>query len=84
MMAQLTWKMNGRSIRPDQIGNELMKNVRRVVADRLENALKSVTCPVHGRRPSNVRQVQSSTGKMNVEFQACCEELKAAVARNLR
>lgn len=83
-MIKLQWKMNGRTIRPAQISNELMKSARQIVTSRIEDAVEGVSCPVHGRRPSNVRRVSSSDGKMKFEFQACCEELKAAVARSLR
>ena len=82
-MIKLEWKMNGRTIRPDQIGNELMKNARRAISTQVEDAVRRVQCPVHGTHASNVRAVLDTGSKMNWQYEACCEELKAAIARSL-
>ena len=83
-MFKVEWKVNGKTVRPDQVGNELMKGVRQAVTSQIEGIVEGVRCPVHGRRPTDVRRVPSSNGDTNIEFQACCDELKAAVARSLR
>jgi hypothetical protein len=83
-MMKLEWKMNGRAIRPDQIANELMKGVRREASTHIENAVKQVRCPVHGTHASNVRAIAGSGSNMNFRYEACCDELKAAIARCLQ
>jgi hypothetical protein len=83
-MIKLEWKMNGRTIRSDQIANELMKGVRREASTHIENAVKQVRCPVHGTHAINVRAIAGAGSKMNFQYKACCDELKAAIARRLQ
>jgi hypothetical protein len=82
-MIKMTWKMNGRTVRPNQIADELMKGVHQGVSRQIQDAVRSVTCPVHGQRATNVRPIPGPGKKMNVQYEACCEELKAAIARRL-
>lgn len=83
-MFKVEWKVNGRTVRPDQVGQELMKGVRDAVTTEIEETVAGVRCPVHGRQPTDVRRVPSCNGDMNIEFQTCCEELRAAVALRFR
>ena len=82
-MLKFKWEMNGRPIRSDQIGNELAKSIRQAANTQLEKAVKGVRCPVHGRVAQNVRLRSGSSSKMDVTYEACCDELKAAIARQL-
>jgi hypothetical protein len=82
-MIKMQWKVNGRAVRPDQVTNELMKGIRQGVTNQIEQAVRGVRCPVHGQRASNVRAVPAGGSKMNFQYEACCEALKAAIARHL-
>lgn len=83
-MMKLTWRLNGRTVQPNQVASELAKSVRRVAGDRLESAVRSTVCPVHGQRASNVHAVSTTGSQMKFEYNACCDELKAAIARRFR
>lgn len=83
-MIKLEWKMNGRTIRPDQFANELMKSVRQDASTQIESVVRQVRCPVHGTVATNLRTASGSGSKMQFQYEACCEELEAAIGRSLR
>ncbi len=82
-MIKMEWKLNGRAVRPNQLADELTKGVRQGVSRHIQDAVRSVRCPVHGQSATNVRPVPAGDSKMNFEYEACCEELKEAIARRL-
>jgi hypothetical protein len=82
-MIKMQWKVNGRNVRPNQIADEFMKGVRQGVSRQIQDAVQSGRCPVHGKSATNVRPVPAGGSKMNLQYEACCEELKAAIARQL-
>ena len=82
-MIKLQWKVNGRNVQPNQIADELMKGVGQGVSRQVQDAVQSVRCPVHGQRATNVRAIPAGGSRMNFQYQACCEALKAAIARHL-
>lgn len=83
-MIKLEWKLNGRTVRPDQVATELAKNARQAVMGQVETAIRSVVCPVHGRRATQVRSVRGSGSQLSFEYQACCDTLKAAITQSMR
>lgn len=48
----LTFKLNGRSIRPDQLKNELERSMLRSIEAQIKGRLRDVRDPVTGERPT--------------------------------
>lgn len=82
-MFKLEWKVNGRTVTTNRVADELGKSIRQAAADKLKHAIATVRCPVHGGGAGNIR-VQTAGSKMNFTFNACCEDLKQAIAVRLR
>ncbi len=82
-MIKMQWKVNGKNVRSDQIAEELMKGVRQDLSNQIQDVVRSVRCPVHGQRAANVRAVPAGVSKLNFQYEACCDELRAAIARHL-
>jgi hypothetical protein len=82
-MVKLEWKLNGRTVPSNRVGDELGKSIRQAAADKVKHAIAGVRCPVHGDGASNIR-VENVGSKMNFTFNACCDGLKEAIAMRLR
>jgi len=76
---KLTWKLNGQTIAPGQLGNEVMKSMRAEVHSRTKRAIAGVRCPVHGSTPTNIRMGNSGAGGVRFEYECCCDALQQAV-----
>lgn len=80
-MSNLEYKVGGRTVSQ----GEFMKNIKDSALELAHKAVKEqvsrVRCPVHGQHPTNLRATGGSGGNIGYEFTACCEQLKAAVAK---
>lgn len=82
-MVKLEWKLNGRTVPPNRVADELAKSIKQAATDKVKHAIALVRCPVHGGGASNIR-VERMGSKMNFTFNACCDGLKQAIAARLR
>jgi hypothetical protein len=82
-MFRLEWRVNGRTVPSNRVADELGKSIREAAIDKIRHAIAGVRCPVHGGGASNIR-LQSLGTKMNFTFNACCNDLKQAIAARLR
>lgn len=78
-MIKLTWKLNGRTVAPGQLGNEVMKSMKSEIHNRTLRAIAAVRCPVHGKAPANIRTSNAATGRVRFEYECCCDALQQAV-----
>lgn len=78
-MIKLTWKLNGRTVPPGQLGNEVAKSMRAEINNRTTRAIAGVRCPVHGSAPTNIRASNATTGRVRFEYECCCDALQQAV-----
>lgn len=74
-MFKLEFKVNGRRVPANRVGAEFAAAVKQSVQEEVLRRVRSARCPTHHRPPTNVY------GWPNVHFDACCEDLKVAVAR---
>jgi hypothetical protein len=82
MGASIKFTVGGREVPLSQFGNELRKGVETLAKTEIGKRIEAAECPVHHRRATNVRSYMAG-GKMQWTFDACCDELKKAVAATL-
>jgi hypothetical protein len=82
-MIKFEWKLNGRTVAPDQIGRELAKSIEGEVIERAKSAVGRTRCPVHGSSPRNIR-VSRSGDRLHFQYDSCCDRLQEAVARSIK
>lgn len=75
--------MNGRRVRPEQIGDALEKAVLNEAIKGVKREAGSVVCPNHGESASVVVKGKS-LDRLTFEVHGCCDELVAAVQDKLR
>ena len=77
-MFSVTFEINGRRVRPNQIGNELEKAMMKTIAKNISNQTRNAVCPVHGQRP---RVICKGRSLKNLAFDVhgCCNELTEMV-----
>lgn len=79
-MFKLEYKVGGRSVSKDAFIDNIGDAAVQLAASAIRERVSSVRCPVHGQSAGSVR-VTRSGDKVSYEFTACCEQLKAAVAK---
>jgi len=82
MSAHVQFKINGRTVSPSQIGQELKKAVHQKVATTIESRVASNRCPVHGL-PASVRRLPTTDGKFEFSVRGCCQEHIDRIRRSL-
>jgi hypothetical protein len=79
-MSGISFKFNGRDIRPDDLAGEMTKSImeasHKIVNQRLEDCI----CPVHGTKAQVVPQ-PGSPDQWNFNATYCCEAHKAAAMK---
>jgi len=80
-MFNLEWKFNGKRIRPNQIGSELMKSAAKSVQSQLAKKIESHRCSIHGKTAKLIARPGSFEG-MKVE--GCCQEFISKVSAKLK
>jgi hypothetical protein len=55
----------------------------RQAANDVGKRLEAVTCPTHGKGPTDVRLHFDASGAGDLKYESCCELLGAAVAKML-
>lgn len=78
-MIKLEWKLNGRSVAPGELGNELLKSFDNAIETKAKEAIVAVACPVHGTHATNIRATKTGD-RWQFTYEACCERLKEAIA----
>ena len=73
-MIDISFKINGRTVNPRNIGDELEKAVLTEVGDSIKKSLRSVSCPVHHKHPKVVIQGRDLSN-LSFEISGCCDEL---------
>ena len=74
-MFKVEFKVNGRRVSANRVGAEFAAAAKQAVQEEALRRVRSARCPTHHRGPTNVH------GWPNVRFDACCEDLKVAIAQ---
>lgn len=81
-MIDVSFEINGRHVRADQVCNSLEKAILLQVADSVAKSLRSVRCSVHGEQP-NVKCTGRRADDLSFEISGCCEELISSATKRL-
>lgn len=78
----IEFRMNGRAIRPDQIGNELERALLRQVEEGVLCQVREIRCPTHGKG-AHVIVTRHTMASLGFEVTGCCQTLIDDVQRAL-
>lgn len=79
-MIKVKFKLNGRTVAPNRIGDELMKSVKKAAIEQGRQHIQSIRCPVHHQ---SARLIPTGPqGQFRVE--GCCDRLIAEVEQHLQ
>lgn len=81
-MIDIKFKINGRNLRPNQVGNELERLMLTEVAKQIENRIGRVRCPEHFKH-AKVTAQGKSVDKLTFKIEGCCQKLITAVEKKL-
>jgi len=81
-MFRIEFKINGRTVHPNQIDNELEKAILQQVRDNIKKRVGSVRCKTHGQA-AKIIATGRSIDKLKFEVSGCCEELVEQVKQRL-
>jgi len=73
-MIDITMKINGKTIRPDQIGNELEKSVMSSIEKQIKGRIGGSLCPKHGEHP-RVECIGRALDDLTLRVHGCCDQL---------
>jgi nitrogenase subunit NifH len=79
----ISFEIGGRKVRPNQVKNALEKAILTNLSDSIAKALRGVTCPEHGGRPT-VRCSGRKLDKLTFEVTGCCSDLIERATAKLR
>lgn len=82
-MFDIKFKINGRTVRPNQITNELEKAMLQEISNSIKKAVSSVRCPTHGEA-AQILGTGRTIDKLKFEVTGCCDELISEVRRRLQ
>ena len=84
-MIKFDWKLNGRTVPADRIGEEFAKAAHAEIDARVTDAIAQVKCPVHGTSPRNIKAGRAAGGsRATFEYEMCCERLRQAVEESFQ
>ena len=73
-MIKIEFKINGRTVSPDRIGDELEKSIYNHIIESIKRKLGSVRCHEHGKYPT-VTLVGKSIDKIEFQVTGCCQNM---------
>ena len=82
-MLELSFMINGRKVRPNQVGDALESAILRKVEDSIKKAVGAVRCPEHGQGAKIVGKGRNLS-KLSFEVSGCCDALVKEVEKKLK
>ena len=73
-MLDVSFKINGRTVNPRSIGDEIEKAVLSEVEDSIKKSLRSVSCPTHHKQPKVIIKGRDFSN-LSFEISGYCDEL---------
>jgi len=81
-MIDVSFKINGRKVQPNQVGGFLTNAVLANVTEQIKKNVGSVRCPDHGKSAKIICKGKS-LDNLSFEISGCCETLINTVKRKL-
>ena len=82
-MVEISFEINGRKVRPNQIGEALTKAVLGKVQERIKKTVGSARCPEHGST-AKITCKGRSADQLSFEVSGCCQKLIDSVKAKLK
>jgi hypothetical protein len=82
-MFELSFMVDGRKVRPDQVGDALERVILKKVQGAVKEAVGAVRCPEHGQGAKIVAKGRDLS-ELSFEVSGCCEGLIKEVERKLK
>jgi (p)ppGpp synthase/HD superfamily hydrolase len=73
-MVEVSFEINGKKVRPDQVANELDKAMMNRTAEYVKNKVSSIRCPDHGQQPK-IKVKGKNLENLSFEISGCCQTL---------
>lgn len=73
-MIKVTFKIDGKEVRPDQIADTLEKSIVKSITQNIVKELSSVYCSEHGRYPE-VTVIGKTLDKLSFQIHGCCQDI---------
>ncbi len=73
--------VRGKEVPATEVADKKMSAALVQMGSAIGKKLDGVTCPAHGKPPTNVRLHVSASGDGDLRYDSCCEALGKAVAR---
>ena len=81
-MFDISFKINGRKVQPNNIGNALEAAILKDLQDSIKKAVGSIRCPKHGRAAKIVAQGRTLSN-LSFKVSGCCDSLIENVTKKL-
>ena len=81
-MLGISFEINGRKVRPNQVADVLEKAILQNLSDSISKQLRNVRCAEHGERPK-VKCKGRKLDKLTFEISGCCESLIQRATKKL-
>ena len=78
---QVTVAVGRKTVPIERVPNPKVAGALREAARDVGSRLSQVTCPTHGKGPTNVRLHFDASGAGDLKYESCCEELGKAIAK---
>ncbi|BAS60027.1 hypothetical protein NIES2135_66760 (plasmid) [Leptolyngbya boryana NIES-2135] len=83
----LNWKINGRSVSSDQVGDAILSSmeseIQAAAEQKVIDTLSAIRCPVHDQSAQNIRFEGSILNGNEAKMDCCCDLLKEAIQQAL-
>ena len=80
---KVTVAMGSRTVSVDEVRDARISSGLKAAGRDVGKKLEKVTCPNHGKPPTNVRIHFDKKGAADLRYDSCCEQLGAAVGKAL-
>lgn len=82
-MIDIHFEINGKRIRPDQIGDALEQMVLKDIQESIKKKIGSIRCLEHGSAPKIICS-GPSLDRLSFKVSGCCEKLIESVKEKLK
>ena len=81
-MIKLEVRLNGKKIKPENLKNEIEKDLLRTMIDSIRKPIKGMRCKIHGEAPK-VTVSGKSLKNLSVQVGGCCQEFIDEVTKKI-
>lgn len=83
IQVKVTVMIGNRSVPVEEVSNPRVASALKTAGRDLGAKLDAVSCPEHGKGPSNVRMHFGRNGAADLNYDSCCEKLGKLIGEKL-